>query len=270
MWLKPVACGVLKNCASHISSTNECNKQMESVEHIDRFINGELSPEECRQFEQTILQDPAFAEEVAFYLNAKQAARSAMLEEKKSRFREIYDQQKISSRIRLPVKKLWQYAVAAAVTVGLIAGAWFYFSVPRLPAQLADEYIETHINKLSVLMTSHEDSLQKAKKLYNEGKFAAALEQLQMIIQADSTNTKAKELAGIVSLRLHNYDKALVYFKDLEGYTLFSNPGKFYHALTLLKRNQPGDVDAAKRLLQQVVTEDLAEQETAREWLKVF
>lgn len=240
------------------------------VEYIDRFISGELSPEECRQFEQTILQDAAFAEEVAFYLNAKQAARLAMLEEKKNRFREIYEQQKKNTRIRLPVKKLWQYAVAAAVTLGLIAGAWFYFSAPRLPVQLADEYIETHINKLSVLMTSHEDSLQKAKILYNEGKFTAAYEQLQAIIQADSTNTKAKELAGIVSLRLHNYDKALVYFKDLESYTLFSNPGKFYHALTLLKRNQPGDVDAAKQLLQQVVAEELAEQETAREWLKVF
>lgn len=242
---------------------------MVSVEYIDRFISGELSPEESRQFEQNILQDAAFAEEVAFYLTAKQAARSAMLEEKKNRFREIYEQQK-NTRRQLPVKKIWQYAVAAAVTTGLIAGAYFYFTARRLPAQLADEYIETHINKVSVLMTSHEDSLQKAKKLYNEGKFAAAGEQLHAIIQSDSTNIKAKELAGIVSLRLHNYDQALVYFKDLEGYTLYSNPGKFYHALTLLKRNQPGDVEAAKRLLQQVVAEDLAEQETAREWLKAF
>lgn len=242
---------------------------MVSVEYIDRFISGELSPEENRQFEQNILQDAAFAEEVAFYLTAKQAARSAMLEEKKNRFREIYEPQK-NTRRQLPVKKLWQYAVAAAVTAGLIAGAYFYFTARRLPAQLADEYIETHINKVSVLMTSHEDSLQQAKKLYNEGQFAAAREQLQAIIQSDSTNIKAKELAGIVSLRLHNYDQALVYFTDLEGYTLYSNPGKFYHALTLLKRNQPGDVEAAKRLLQQVVAEELAEQETAREWLKVF
>lgn len=239
---------------------------MVSVEHIDRFLNGELSPEECRQFEQDILDDTAFAEEVAFYLNAKQAARSAMLEEKKKRFLEIYEENKKKT----PVKKLWGYSVAAAIAVGLIAGAWFYFFAPRLPAQLADEYIQIHLNKVSVLMTAQEDSLQKAKKLYNEGKFAASLEQLQALIQTDSTNIKAKELAGIVSLRLRNYDKALVYFKDLEGYTLFSNPGKFYHALTLLKRNQPGDVNAAKRLLQQVVTEELAEQETAREWLKVL
>ena len=68
---------------------------------------------------------------------------------------------------------------------------------------------------------------------------------------------------------MDNYDKALGYFDWLakeQGY--FTNPGEFYQALTLLKRNQPGDIQKAKVLLQDVVNKNLTGNETAKEWLK--
>ena len=49
---------------------------------------------------------------------------------------------------------------------------------------------------------------------------------------------------------------------------LFSNPGKFYHALTLMKRNLPGDKDKSYQLLNDVVTNNLAEKNEAEKWLK--
>jgi tetratricopeptide (TPR) repeat protein len=78
----------------------------------------------------------------------------------------------------------------------------------------------------------------------------------------------AKKYAGIVYLRLSNYDKALAYFQDLEKYTsLYANPAIFYHALTLMKRNQPGDKQTAKQLLQQVVQNNLEGKGNAKQWL---
>jgi len=56
---------------------------------------------------------------------------------------------------------------------------------------------------------------------------------------------------------LQQYDKAIDYFFQLEYYNLYSNPGKFYQGLTLLKRNMPGDKQAAKVLLQQTLQNDL-------------
>ena len=71
--------------------------------------------------------------------------------------------------------------------------------------------------------------------------------------------------------RLNNYDKALEYFTILEADTgLYSNPGKFYKAITLLKRNKDGDKDAAKLLLEQVRDENLEGKKEAEEWLKKF
>ena len=73
---------------------------------------------------------------------------------------------------------------------------------------------------------------------------------------------------GIVYLRLANYDKAFLYFQQLENYPLYSNPAIFYQALTLMKRNGPGDKQNAKQLLQQVVKDNLEGKAVAQQWLK--
>ena len=54
--------------------------------------------------------------------------------------------------------------------------------------------------------------------------------------------------------------------REQKGY--FDNPGEFYQALTLMKRNLPGDKQKAKILLQEVVNKNLTDNETAQDWLK--
>ena len=79
---------------------------------------------------------------------------------------------------------------------------------------------------------------------------------------------EAKKYAGIVSLRLKDYDKAINYFSLLENYTnLYANPGKFFHAIALLKRNKPGDKEQAKALMEQVVQNNLDGKEDAQKLL---
>jgi tetratricopeptide (TPR) repeat protein len=145
-----------------------------------------------------------------------------------------------------------------------------FFSNPSLsPQQLADNYIKKELEKLGVMMNSKEDSMQKAMNLNNEGKFNESLQWLEDMIKADTANFDAKKKAGIVCLRLQQYDKAIGYFEQLESYTsLYANPGKFYRALTLMKRNQPGDAATAKQLLQEVVEKDIEGAEVAKEWLR--
>ena len=62
---------------------------MESLEYIDDYFNGKKLPEETVQFEKRIAADPAFAEAVAFYINAREAAKEQLLQDKKERFRDI-------------------------------------------------------------------------------------------------------------------------------------------------------------------------------------
>ena len=246
---------------------------MPNIEYIDSYFKGELGQEEKRQFEQRIEEDPLFAEEVAFYCSAMHVIKDDLANEKKDRFRKLY--QEVGSTVNktrpLLVKKLWPYIAAAAIVTGLIIG-WLMYATPTSVQRLADRYIQEHFEQPEgVKMAGKQDSLDAAVQLYNDGKLSEALNQFQVILKSDSSNDKTIKMAGIVSLRTGDYDKAVYYFTRLENLKLQSNPGKFYHALALIKRNQNGDKEMAKQLLTQVMSDqELDEHETAKKWMKSF
>ncbi len=241
---------------------------MQNIEYINAYFDKNLSPDEMRQFDQKIQDDPVFADEVAFYCSSLSALKDQMNEEKKKRFREIYNTEELLKENKPPVVFMRRWlkvaAVAAVILIILMAG-WFWWPQPT-PKEMADKYIKENFNELPVTM-GNENSLQKGKNLYNDNKPAEALEQFETILKTDTGNTEAKKYAGIVSLKLKQYDKALEYFSDVEKTTLHTNPGKFYHALTLMKRGNPVDMLKAKQLLHEVLENDLAEKRTAEEWL---
>ena len=106
------------------------------MELIEAYFNEELSPEKKNEFERRITADPAFAEEMAFYLSSRQAA-AAELEEDRSRLKGIYEQYKRRNvaeiRKQAPVRKLWPWAAAAAVLAGIIFGWYALFQPVSLP-----------------------------------------------------------------------------------------------------------------------------------------
>lgn len=236
------------------------------MEYIEGYFRKEMSDEEITKFEQLILEDPLFAEEVAFYLGARQAVQDEGAAERKERFREIYLQHKPMAPVRTMGR--WSRYMAAAAVVAVLIFGWYLYQRPANPEQLANRYVKQHWQTLGVSMSSREDSIQTGLRLYNEGKWQEALRQFEGIIQSGDPGSEVKKYAGIVALRLKDYDKALVYFSELSKYKLYANPGLFYQAVTLLERNRSGDPENAKQLLLQVVQNDLEEKETAREWLR--
>jgi tetratricopeptide (TPR) repeat protein len=257
---------------------------MENTEYIESYFTKELVPQQAREFEKKIESDPAFAEEVAFYLSALKISREVSQEEKKDQFRKLYQDNETGDRglirnipitpgIRntpgkTPVRKLVYYIAAAAVVTGIIFGTYTFTNTVS-HQQMASQYEKDKLETLEVTMGGKTNSMQTGINSYNDGKTAEALSQFERIIQSDTSNFTAKENAGLAELRLKNYDKALKWFKELETYSgNHSNPAVFDQALTLIKRNKPGDDAKAKQLLQQVVQNDWQEKETAQEWLR--
>jgi predicted Zn-dependent protease len=117
-------------------------------------------------------------------------------------------------------------------------------------------------------MGGAQDSVQTALRLYNEGKLNEARVLFEKLNESHPSDNKTNEYAGIVSLRLGDYDQALKHFRALDALNLYANPGKFYVALTLLKRNGPGDAAEAKQLLQQVTDQGLEHDADARKLLE--
>ena len=237
----------------------------DNLEYIDDYFSGELSGEDLRLFDQRVTDDPVFAGDLAFYISSMDAIKTGVVEDRKQRFREIYEQSKKQPQVK-PVRTLMPFLAAAAV-IGLISVIIFVFYPVSKPDQLADNYISKNLAVLSVSMAGNSDSLQTALSAYNQGKLNESRAIFESLSKSHPSDNKIKEYAGIVSLRLADYDQALRHFRELAALNLYANPGKFYVALTLLKRNGHGDVAEAKTLLQQVTEQGLEHDAEARRML---
>src|SRR5271170_4085126 len=100
---------------------------MENTEYIERHFNNELSAEEKIQFEQKIINDKDFAQEVAFYYSVHQTAKNESVIEKKKRFKEIYRQQNPSSQKTGVIKRMRIYIAAAAAILAIVF-SWYLFN----------------------------------------------------------------------------------------------------------------------------------------------
>ncbi|MEO5888879.1 MAG: hypothetical protein ABIQ31_01440 [Ferruginibacter sp.] len=242
---------------------------MDNVEYIDVYFKGSPTDEQKQAFEQRITDDVSFAEEVAFYISANGLLKEQLLEDKKRRFKEIYEQQKTVRVIALPFRKTIKYMAAASIAAAVILLTWLFTGTRTSPQRLADQYIQQNFQQLHVTM-GKQDSLQMGLNLYNKGNLPEALSIFEGILKNNPANSTATKYAGITSLQLEKYEQALAYFSALAAdNSLVSNYGKFYEAVCLLKRNQSGDIATAKKLLQEVIDNDRQEEkEEAREWLK--
>ena len=139
---------------------------------------GILSNEEKQVFEERIKSDPAFADEVAFYLSSMAVSREDADQEKKQRFRELYSLSKEETTAPV-VKFRWlRPAMSAAAVLLVVLLAWTLFLKPPSVTQMADRYIKTELNSFGSTMGQVND-MEEAKGLYNNGKYTEAMAKLR-------------------------------------------------------------------------------------------
>jgi hypothetical protein len=233
--------------------------------YIDSYFNGLLNPEEKKVFETRCESDEAFAEEVALYIASRSALRDEVLEQKRNEWKRRDDSTK-KNKAKVVKLKRWYMAAAAAAVISIV-----FLLIPsgKTPQQLADKYIEGNLRQISVTMSGSNDSLQTGIEAYNKKEYRAAHEIFSRLYRQNADNSDALKYDGLCSLMLEDYNVAIKLFDSLAvKQNLFSNPGLFFKALVLLKRNEPGDKEAAKLLLQQVINEGLVNNKEAAEILK--
>jgi hypothetical protein len=239
----------------------------ELTAYIDNYFNGLLNPEEKQVFETRCESDETFAGEVALYIASRSALRDEVLEQKRNEWKRRDGSTK-KARTKVIKLKRWYMAAAAAAVISIV-----FLLIPsgKTPQQLADEYIEANLQQISVTMSGANDSLQTGIVAYNRKEYRAAHEIFSRLYRQNADNSDALKYDGLSSLMLEDYSGAINLFDSLAAkQNLFYNPGLFYKALVLLKRNQPGDKEACKLLLQQVIDRKLDNNKEAAEILKTM
>ena len=243
----------------------------ETLAYIEAYFQNELNENDKVLFEERCATDESFANDVAFYISTRQSLRNELLSDKQSEWEQAAPINQLSKTAT--VKKINQQQwvrYAAAACVLLIAGLYFLLK-PVSPQKLALNYINEQYDHLSQTMSGVEDSMELGKAAYNNKEYGKAVVLFEAVIKRHPENADARQYAGLAYLRQADYDKAIQSFETLADFKgLYSNPGIFLKATAMLLRNKAGDVEKAKLLLQQVVSENLEGIEEAKKLLKKF
>ncbi len=242
----------------------------DTTDYIEAYFNHTLEESERLRFEARCSSDEHFASEVAFYIAARSAAREALLQQKTEQWKPAADARETIAM--KPAKKStamrWMPYAAAACLILVIA---FYFLwQPSSAANLTAQYIDKNYSQLSQNMDGDDikDSVQVGISEYNNRNYKRALALFEWVRTNDSANYDAKKYAGLTYLQIKDYGNALQRFKELSAMKRTYNAGDILQASVLLQRNEAGDEETAKRLLEKVVKEKEEGYQQAAEALK--
>jgi TolA-binding protein len=245
----------------------------ELLEYIDTYFNGAMSAPEKEAFEGRCESDPAFVEEVAFYVSARANVKATLHEQRKKEFDDLYLElsKKNNSSSSGTVRKMFPYIAAVAACVLLFWGYQLFLKEgsSQSPKNLADAYVKENLQQLSVTMGGDKDSLQLGIDAFNNKHYKQAENIFIPLTTKPNVGAEAIKNLGTVYLVTKNYNDAISQFEKLANQpNLYVNPGLFYKAIALMERAAPGDKDEAKRILEEVVNKYLPGSKEAREWLK--
>ena len=243
---------------------------IEELEYIERYFLNTLSAGEKEIFEKRCEDDPEFAREVSLYIMMRAGLKQTLIDEKKEGFSKLYQ-----NRDRRPISasRLWRsgvmrYGVAAAASL-LIFLSWMLFLRSDSPKQLAEGYVKEELASLSGTMSDGSDSLQQGIAAYNAKEYDKAEDIFSVLLRNEKLWVEATKNLGLTFLAREQYNDALEQFDALsDNDSLYANPGPFYKAITLMQRSGPGDEEAAKSILQDVVKKQLPGYKVASGWLR--
>ena len=247
------------------------------IELIERYFDQDLTSDEKAQFERRLQHDEGFRRlfdqerlligAIKFegalteleYLKAIERARG---------FRGLDNSEGTNSQVEASsrLRRLTPYIMSAAACLLIIVVAIFYFK-PDTPQRMASKYSEENLIYLSATMTDGSDSLRLGIAAFNSNDYDKAGRIFASMSQKGSLEA-IKDL-GLTYLASGAYDKALNQFDLLSEHDdIRVNWGPFYKAVTLMLRGAPGDEEAAKAILQEVVKKQLPGNKVATEWLQ--
>lgn len=249
---------------------------------IENYLGGDMSEEEKRRFEAELISNTGLRALLETYrtINTEMHNAQKYGEQENALRKTLEGLNKVyfssgellqASTPVVPINRSRGYlkiAMSAAAAILLVLSAYFLFINNDDAAAMANKYVKNELNHLSQTMDGAKDSLQQGIAAYNKKDFPVALGLFEAVYKAHPDNSDALRYAGTTYLVTKQYNKAIEYFNELAAKKeLFSNNGLFLKSVTLLQRNQPGDKEQAKNILQVVVNENAANASLAKQML---
>jgi len=238
---------------------------MKDVDNVIRYIDGEMTSEDKRLFEQELVTSQSLGhyknliEEIELSLDYDDEL-TLTFKNKLKNTQELYNaiietNYVIGSETDEPVitgnrSANWKMLAAAAVVLFVVITSVLYrtFSISSNDHIFSDLYLK--YNTRMVIRTAQEADksvLNSAIQWYNRNNYQAAINQLDKIIQSDPFSTAAHFYRGLSYIETKDYGKAIENFSFIinQNNSRYTENAQWYLALCYIKTNQTGSASIA-------------------------
>lgn len=246
---------------------------MKDLEHLVRYLDGELSEVDKLALIEKLKNDPSLSEKVELIKDFDLMIGDkhlASFEESLKEVENMYFNANIHEKPSFKTGYLIFARVAAVVLVVVSSLAYFYFA--DVKPQSNDKLFATYYEKMPAdfstrSATVNNDGFMKAIQLYNDNKFPEAIVEFENILKTDPSNNAAKLFLGICYTETKKYKEATVLFKSIlvQNDTIFEEHASWYLSLCYIKVNKPG---LARPILDKLISSHSFYREKASELKK--
>ncbi len=214
-------------------------------DRIDRYLSGQMTPEEGQAFEAEVKADPTLAAEVVLQTQARHAARASAKDALKAQLMQELKDIKPAAPVRQhPFTRV--HMVAAAVIILLIVGPLLYQALQ--PDKMSGEELYAEVFDPQITATrgdtsSTSISLQQALAPATQGDFAASISRLERLVADTAFTQKSKAYLslGITYLQAEQPEKALESFQKVGVKSYYYSEANWYTALAYMKLGDRGN-----------------------------
>ena len=213
---------------------------------INRYLDGEMKPDEVKAFEILIQEDVDLLNEVKLVRDVNATLKMKLhpgeneislrnsFEELNAEF---FTGKVVTAKIIPLRRRIWMTAVAAVFVMGLILTVW----QPWENKDLYKQYAAIQMPGVAERGAAADSLIKLAVKHFNNKKFKAAIPSFEIILKDSSKNTFVQYYYAIALLEDGEIEKSRIQLIDLfEGVSLFKYDAAFYMALSYLKeKNKP-------------------------------
>ncbi len=241
------------------------------IDRIEDYINGKLTEQEKKAFEQRLTQEPELSnalndqKKMHQYLSHKISG-GITLDEIRELNKKKFSSESNNSIFSIFRNRYFQ-GIAAAILLAITAFVVFKISVPtQNPENLYQAYKKPIPLELTTRGEEVCSNYQDLVRLFNSGVYDQTLPLIETCLQEDPSLSILKLAQGYSLMETADYTAAKKVFSEISnGSNLLKSEAEFYLALIYLKE---GNLEESQRLLQSSNASD--EDATKRKLLKAI
>lgn len=194
-------------------------QDLEYTIYIERYLRGEMNPEELRWFEKELDGNTALSNEIELHRKVDAVLSNGEMIELKKQLDLIHKEiEEVAQSGQGAIRKIYQrvYYTASVLAVGIILFTLFFATRNFSNHKLVEEYYQPDVASITYRSGDQSDMLlQDAMTFYSQKDYASAIKLFEKIQSKDQSKVGVNLYSGIANLEIKNYNKANQNFQTI-------------------------------------------------------